>query len=54
MSAQLTSTEAEASSDPSFVVVTVAVLSTSPQFSFDVVATTWTLELELPASVECL
>src|SRR5215217_2122435 len=54
MSAQSTSTEAEDSSDPSLEVLTDAVLSTSPQFSFDVVAITCTVELELPARVDGL
>ncbi|MET0684149.1 MAG: hypothetical protein ABW060_02485, partial [Solirubrobacteraceae bacterium] len=43
MAAQFTSTEAPSLSEPSFVVVTVAVLSTWPQSSLSVVATTWTV-----------
>src|SRR5829696_5753099 len=46
---QRISTEAESVSDPSFVVVTVAVLSTVPQSSLSVAAITWTV-LTSPAS----
>ena len=51
MAAQFTSTDASSESDPSFVVVTVAVLSTCPQSVAPVAATTCTVVLAPPASV---
>ena len=51
MSAHSTSTEAESESDPSFEVVTVAVLSTWPQSPASVVATMCTVVEAPPASV---
>src|SRR4029078_7198336 len=54
MSAQFTSTFADASSEPSLLVDTDAVLFTSPQSACVVVATTWTVELAPPASVSGL
>ena len=44
-------TEALASSEPSLPVMTVAVLSTTPQFTAAETATTWTLDVA-PAAIE--
>ena len=46
IAAQFTSTDASSASEPAFEVVTEAVLSTWPQSSLSVVATTWTVVVE--------
>ena len=51
ISAQLTSSDASALSQPAFAVVTDAVLSICPQSVASVVATTWTVVTPPTASV---
>ena len=51
IAAQFTSTDAPSESEPAFEVVTEAVLSTWPQSSLSVVATTWTVAVAPAASV---